>query len=101
MLTYEYECLACGHQFEEFQKMTDKPTETCPKCKGKVQRKISGGGGILFKGSGFYITDYRSESYKKKAREEKEKTQPKLEKGISEKTSEQKAESKKENKKER
>lgn len=78
MPTYEYECLSCGHQFEEVQKMMDKPIEICPKCKGKVQRKISGGGGVLFRGSGFYITDHRSESYKKKAREEKERSEPKL-----------------------
>ncbi|HEX9916171.1 MAG TPA: FmdB family zinc ribbon protein [candidate division Zixibacteria bacterium] len=78
MPTYEYECTACGHQFEESQKMTDKPIEICPKCKGKVKRKISGGAGVLFKGSGFYITDHRSESYKKKAREEKERSEPKL-----------------------
>lgn len=95
MPTYEYECTACGHQFEEFQKMTDKPVEICPKCKGKVRRKISGGAGILFKGSGFYITDHRSESYKKSAREEKEKSQPKIETDKVKKTSEKKTETKK------
>jgi putative FmdB family regulatory protein len=95
MLTYEYECLSCGHQFEEFQKMMDKPIEICPKCKGKVQRKISGGGGVLFKGSGFYITDHRSESYKKKAKEEKERSEPKLDAEKAKKSSEKKAEVKK------
>jgi putative FmdB family regulatory protein len=101
MLTYEYECLFCGHQFEESQKMTDKPIKICPKCKGKVQRKISGGGGVLFKGSGFYITDHRSESYKKKAREEKERSEPKLDTEKVKKSSEKKIESKKEKNKER
>jgi putative FmdB family regulatory protein len=70
MPTYEYECRKCGHRFEEFQSIKAEPIKTCPRCKGKVQRLISGGGGLLFKGSGFHITDYRSESYKKKARGE-------------------------------
>lgn len=71
MPTYEYECCSCGHKFEEFQGIMDKPIRTCPSCKGEVRRLISGGGGLLFKGSGFYVTDYRSESYKKKEKEEK------------------------------
>lgn len=72
MPTYQYKCDGCGHEFEEFQKMTDRPVEICPKCHNteKVRRLISGGAGILFKGSGFYTTDYRSESYKKAARSE-------------------------------
>jgi len=69
--------------------------EICPKCKNKVRRKISGGAGILFKGSGFYITDHRSESYKKSAREEKEKSHPKIETDKVKKTSEKKTETKK------
>lgn len=57
MPTYEYLC-ANGHAFERFQKMTDKPVGKCPTCGAKAARKISGGQGLIFKGSGFYITDY-------------------------------------------
>jgi putative FmdB family regulatory protein len=71
MPTYEYECEKCHHQFEQIQKMTDEPVKTCPVCGGEVKRLISGGGGFLFKGNGFYVTDHRSESYKKKEKEEK------------------------------
>lgn len=71
MPTYEYECLRCGHLFEKFQKITDPRAKRCPKCSGKVQRRIGAGAGILFKGSGFYATDYRSESYRKGAKAEK------------------------------
>jgi putative FmdB family regulatory protein len=70
MPTYEYECRKCGHRFEEYQSITAKPLSACPRCKGQVRRLISGGGGLIFKGSGFHITDYRSESYKQKARGE-------------------------------
>ena len=70
MPTYEYECRACGHQFEAFQRMSEPPLKTCPSCKGAVRRAISGGAGFLFKGSGFYTTDYRSESYRKAAKAE-------------------------------
>lgn len=59
MPTYEYKCDACGHLFEEFQSMNDKPLKKCPKCGGKVQRLISAGAGMIFKGSGFYSTDYK------------------------------------------
>jgi putative FmdB family regulatory protein len=69
MPTYEYECPK-GHTFEAFQKMTDEPVAKCPDCGRKARRKISGGAGFLFKGEGFYITDYRSEDYKKKASSE-------------------------------
>ena len=58
MPTYEYECLKCGHRFEEFQKMSDEPVKICPKCSEKVRKLISKGGGIIFKGTGFYATDY-------------------------------------------
>ncbi len=71
MPTYEYECEKCGHQFEEFQKITAPPIKVCPKCKGKVHRLIGAGAGFLFKGSGFYVTDYRSSEYKKKEKEER------------------------------
>ena len=59
MPTYEYECRKCGHLFERFQPITAAPVKTCPKCKGKVARLLSGGAGIIFKGSGFYQTDYK------------------------------------------
>ncbi len=68
MPTYEYVCRKCGHEFDAFQRMSDAPLKRCPKCKGAVQRKIGGGAGLLFKGSGFYITDYRSAGYKSGAK---------------------------------
>src|SRR5438876_11776145 len=65
MPTYDYVCDACGHAFEEFQSMMDKPLKKCPKCgKQKLRRLLGTGAAIIFKGSGFYQTDYRSESYK-------------------------------------
>ena len=68
MPTYDYVCDGCGHAFELFQSMTDEVKKTCPKCKKKKLRRLIGSGGaIVFKGSGFYKTDYRSESYKKGA----------------------------------
>jgi len=68
MPTYEYRCDACDNKWEEFQSIKAEPTKKCPKCKkAKAERIISAGGGIIFKGSGFYQTDYRSESYKKGA----------------------------------
>jgi|SRR5436190_18056726 len=68
MPTYDYECGACKHSWDEFQSMSAKPTKKCPKCgKAKANRKIGAGAGIIFKGSGFYQTDYRSDSYKKSA----------------------------------
>ena len=70
MPTYEYECMRCGHEFELFQSISEEPRKRCPQCRGKVQRKIGTGAGLLFKGSGFYITDYRSDSYKKAAKAE-------------------------------
>lgn len=68
MPTYDYVCDGCGHAFELFQSMTDATKKTCPKCKKKKLRRLIGAGGaIVFKGTGFYKTDYRSESYKKGA----------------------------------
>lgn len=68
MPTYEYRCQACEHEWEEFQAMSAKPTRRCPGCKKlKAERMISAGGGLIFRGSGFYLTDYRSESYRKGA----------------------------------
>jgi len=71
MPTYEYQCDACGNKFEKFQSITAAPIRKCPRCgKNKVRRLISTGAGLIFKGSGFYITDYRSDSYKEKAKSE-------------------------------
>ena len=78
MPTYEYVCQKCGHEFERFQSISAAPLKTCPEevCaqkkwgRGKVKKKISSGAGLLFKGSGFYITDYRSEGYKQSAKKE-------------------------------
>ena len=83
MPTYEYLCQKCGHEFEVFQAISAKPLQACPqdRCvmkkwgRGRVKRKIGAGAGLLFKGSGFYITDYRSEGYKQAAK--KESTSPK------------------------
>jgi putative FmdB family regulatory protein len=72
MPTYEYECQKCGKTFELFQSMKDEPIKTHPdpKCKGKVKRLLGTGAGLIFKGSGFYITDYRSEGYKAAAKKD-------------------------------
>jgi len=78
MPTYEYVCEKCGHQFEKVQPISAKTLAVCPEdsCaqkrwgKGKVKRAISAGGGLLFKGSGFYITDYRSDNYKAGAKKD-------------------------------
>lgn len=59
MPTYDYECITCSHQFEQFQAITAKPLKKCPECGGKVKRLIGSGAGIIFKGSGFYETDYK------------------------------------------
>ena len=69
MPTYEYKCNKCGHEFEAFQSMSAAPLTDCEKCatEGSVERVISGGAGLIFKGSGFYITDYRNSSYKSAA----------------------------------
>lgn len=67
MPTYEYRCPE-GHEFERFQRMSDEPKAECPECGQAAQRLLSAGGGLIFKGSGFYITDYRSESYRKEAK---------------------------------
>ena len=64
MPTYEYQCQKCGHRFSEFQRIVDPPIRDCPKCKKKscVEQIISGGSGLIFKGSGFYETDYKRKS---------------------------------------
>lgn len=87
MPTYEYVCKACEHEWEEFQSIKADPSKKCPECgKKKAERMISAGGGIIFKGSGFYQTDYRSESYKKGASADK-KAQESSSSGSSESSS--------------
>ncbi len=77
MPTYDYRCDACGHELEIFQSMTESAKRKCPECgKLKLRRQIGSGGGILFKGSGFYQTDYRSDSYKKAAEADKKASKP-------------------------
>jgi putative FmdB family regulatory protein len=71
MPTYEYRCPECGNEFEKFGRMSDPPVQECPKCHAEAQRRISGGAGLVFKGSGFYITDYRGDGYKKAAESDK------------------------------
>jgi putative FmdB family regulatory protein len=78
MPTYDYRCDSCGHEFEAFESITADPRTDCPECKEpRLRRKIGPGAAILFKGSGFYQTDYRSESYKKAAQAEKPPTDSK------------------------
>jgi putative FmdB family regulatory protein len=77
MPTYEYECAGCGQRLEEFQSITAKPLKKCPACgKNKLQRLLGTGATLIFKGSGFYQTDYRSESYQKAAKAEKDSSSP-------------------------
>jgi putative FmdB family regulatory protein len=81
MPTYDYRCEQCGHEFELFQSMTAKLKRKCPECsEPKLKRLIGTGGAVIFKGSGFYETDYRSDSYKKAAEADKKKTEKKDEK---------------------
>lgn len=80
MPTYEYECSRCSHRFEKFQNIKDRPLQRCPKCRGKIRRLIGTGAGVIFKGAGFYATDYRSESYHKARRAEKTESKPAPEK---------------------
>jgi putative FmdB family regulatory protein len=76
MPTYDYECDGCGHTFELFQSIMAEPEKKCPKCaKKKLRRLIGTGAAVMFKGSGFYQTDYRSESYKKSAASDKKTTE--------------------------
>ena len=70
MPTYEYECQKCHHRFELFQSIKDAPKRTCPKCRGRVKRLLGTGAGLIFKGSGFYVTDYRKPSYSEGVRKE-------------------------------
>jgi putative FmdB family regulatory protein len=75
MPTYEYRCKSCGHTLELFQSIKDRPVRKCPSCEARtLERLIGAGGGIIFKGSGFYETDYRSSSYKADARKDRDTT---------------------------
>src|SRR5947208_16937626 len=108
MPTYAYSCQKCGQNFKAFQSMRDEPFRECPKelCQlpkwghGKVKRLFGAGAGLIFKGSGFYQTDYRSESYKKAAEAEKPKTESSSSNGDSSSKSETKSETKTESKSE-
>src|SRR5438477_5216661 len=72
MPTYEYRCTKCKRRFELFHSITDDSPKRCPRCKARAVRVPAAGAGLLFKGSGFYITDYRSRSYKEKAKQDKQ-----------------------------
>lgn len=76
MPTYEYECEKCAHHFEKFQSITEDPVKRCPKCSHKVRRLIGTGSGIIFKGSGFYATDYRSPTYQDRVKKDKAPSEP-------------------------
>lgn len=76
MPTYEYECTRCGHRFERFQSMTDTPVKRCEQCRCKVKRLLGTGAGLIFKGSGFYLTDYRSSGYAEAAKKDKPESSP-------------------------
>jgi putative FmdB family regulatory protein len=71
MPTYEYECQGCGDRFDAFQSINETALRRCKKCNGRLKRLIGAGGAVIFRGSGFYATDYRSEDYKKRSKEEK------------------------------
>jgi putative FmdB family regulatory protein len=86
MPTYDYACEACDHVFELFQSISESPKRKCPACgKPKLRRLIGVGGGIIFKGSGFYATDYRSDSYKRSADAEKKSAEKKATDGAKDK----------------
>jgi putative FmdB family regulatory protein len=70
MPTYEYECQNCRDRFEVFQGIKEPPLRRCRKCRGELKRLIGAGGGVIFRGTGFYATDYRSDEYKKKSKED-------------------------------
>ena len=70
--TYEYQCQKCGKIFEKFHKMSERPRVRCPVCGGKAKKLIGTGAGIIFKGEGFYATDYRSKEYEQAAKKESE-----------------------------
>jgi putative FmdB family regulatory protein len=97
MPTYDYECDACDHKFELFQSIMAEVEKKCPKCKKmKLRRLIGTGAAVVFKGTGFYQTDYRSDSYKKSAASDKSGSESKSDSGSGSKSSESKSESKSE-----
>ena len=83
MPTYEYRCEECQYEFEKFQSMMEDPVKTCPVCSGKVKRLISSGAGLIFKGSGFYITDYKRKETAVQGPVEKDKTKDSTERDTS------------------
>jgi putative FmdB family regulatory protein len=85
MPTYDYHCEECDHHFEKFQSITARKLTRCPRCGGKIKRLIGTGAGILFKGTGFYETDYRSKSYREGEKRAKEIAKPPVEKVSAEK----------------
>jgi putative FmdB family regulatory protein len=78
MPTYQYKCADCEYEFEEFQRISDEPLKTCPNCGGKPERVVTGGIGFVLKGSGFYSTDYRSQSYNEGLKNEESSTKADL-----------------------
>ena len=76
MPTYDYICNKCGHTFELFQSMSETPRKICPVCKRVVRRLVSGGSGLIFKGSGFYLTDYKNDKKPPKDKKETKKKEP-------------------------
>jgi putative FmdB family regulatory protein len=74
MPTYEYLCKKCGHRFDQMQSIKAQPLDSCPVCKGQLERLFGSGSGLIFKGAGFYATDYRSTDYRKQARADSDKT---------------------------
>lgn len=76
MPTYDYDCEECGYHFEKFQNIRARKLTRCPRCGGRVKRLIGTGSGVLFKGSGFYQTDYRSPGYREAEKKEKEIVSP-------------------------
>ena len=93
MPTYEYLCSDCNHEFEEFESITAPPLEKCPRCDGSVRRLISSGNGLIFKGSGFYITDYRNANEGPAKKSKESSTDKKPEKKAAKKSSDSTKES--------
>ncbi len=85
MPTYDYRCKKCSHEFALFQGIKEKPRRTCPKCRGRIERLVTGGGGFILKGNGFYSTDHRSSDYKQAVEREKKSAEPKKEKAAEKK----------------
>jgi putative FmdB family regulatory protein len=73
MPTYEYQCTKCGHRFEQMQSIKDQPLKACPVCSGLLERLFGSGAGLIFKGAGFYATEYRSSEYRKSAKADSDK----------------------------